>query len=157
MSPVSRGAWPLFSVKIERDDIAVDVMHSMRVPDEKWTFVDKKGHGHFWKGKKVPTCKYVQVGTQWVGDEYEAEEIPVMEWQCKTCGETIEPGYREERGPTHVPGPTWVTITINDEDYVVTPEQYSESVEAWEMALRTICMMRTEPPIEFDKTGKRKR
>lgn len=147
-----RGAWPLFSVKIEREDIAVDVIHSIRVPDEKWTFVDKKGHGHFWKGKKLPTCKHVVVGSEWIGDEFDGEEYDIKEWQCKECGETIEPGYRTEVQPNRVPGPTWVTITINDEDYVVTPEQYAESVEAWEMALRTICTYRTEPPIRFGKT-----
>lgn len=138
----SRSTWPLFSVEIEREDVRVDVIHSRRVPDEEWKFVDKKGHGHFWKRAKIPTCKHVQVGTQWVGDEYEAEEVPIMEWQCKSCGETIEPGFRTETGPSHVPGPTWVTITIGGEEYVVTPEQYAESVDAWEMALRTIVMTR---------------
>ena len=135
---VSRGSWPLFSVAIEREDIAVDVMHSITVPDEKWTFVDKKGHGHFWKGKKIPTCKLVVTGTTWVGDEYDGEEIEIKEWHCKTCGQTIEPGYRQEVGPSHIPGPTYVTITINGAEYVLTPEQYAESVAAWEMA---ICVM----------------
>ena len=133
-----RGDWPLFSVSIEREDVRVDTIHRLRVPDEKWTFVDKKGHGHFWKGKKVPTCKYVKVGEQVIGDEYESDVIDIKEWQCRTCGETIEPGYRDEVQPTHVPGPTWVTITINGNSYMLTPEQYAESVDAWEMALRAI-------------------
>jgi len=147
----------MFSVSIEREDIAVDVMHSIRVPDEKWTFVDKKGHGHFWSGKKIPTCELVVVGKEWVGDEYDGEEIEIKEWHCRGCGQLIEPGYRMETVPNRVPGPTWVTITIGSEEYVVTSEQYAESVEAWEMALRTICTMRREPPISFDKTGERKR
>jgi hypothetical protein len=140
---LTTGVWPMFSVSIEREDIAVDVMRSITVPDEKWTFVDKKGHGHFWKlfSKKpsiIPTCEYVQVGTEWVGDEYEAEEIPIMEWHCKECSERIQPGYRQEQPPTHVPGPTWVTITMEGHEYVLTPEQYAESVKAWEKALRKI-------------------
>lgn len=147
----------MFSVSIEREDIAVDVMHSITVPDEKWTFVDKKGHGHFWKGKKIPTCKYVKVGEEWVGDEYDGEVYDIKEWQCKTCGETIEPGYRQETPPTHVPGPTWVTIEIAGAQYVVTPEQYADSIAAWGKSLIEICTFRREPPIEFDKTGERKR
>lgn len=128
--------WPLFSVAIEREDIAVGVIHQIKVPDEEWRYVDKAGHGHFWKGKKVPTCKLVVTGTTWVGDEYEAEEIEIKEWKCKLCYEIIEPGYRMQLAPTHVPGPTWVTIVINDETFVITPEQYASSVEAWRDALR---------------------
>lgn len=146
----ARGSWPLFSVSIETEQVRVDTIHRLRVPDEKWTFVDKKGHGHFWKGKKVPTCKYVQVGTQWVGDEYEADEIPIMEWQCKECGQKIEPGYRDEVQPTHIPGPTWVTVVIDENEYIVTPEQYAESVGAWEMALRAIAVTRGGD-IRFEK------
>lgn len=135
--------WPLFSVKVEREDIAVDVMHSITVPDEKWTFVDRKGHGHFWKlfSKKpstIPTCNHVVVGTEWVGDEYDGEEYEVFEWQCKECGQTIEPGYRQQAGPTHVPGPTYVTVEINDNTFVLTPEEYAESVEGWLEAVRKV-------------------
>lgn len=153
---LSRGAWPLFSVSIERDMISVDIMARVRVPDPDWRYIDKAGHGHFWKGKKLPTLKQVVVGTQWVGDEYDGDEYDIKEWWCKLCSEPIEPGMREET-PAPIPGQTWVTVTIGDEDYVVSPEQYAESVEAWEMALRTICTMRREPPISFDKTGERKR
>lgn len=140
----SRGAWPMFSVQIEREDIAVDVIHEITVPDEKWRFIDKAGHGHFWKlfSKKpstIPTCELIVVGTRWVGDEYDAEEIDVKEWQCRTCGETIEPGYRKERPPTHVPGPTWVKITMEGHEYTLTPEQYAASVAEWEKALQKLC------------------
>lgn len=135
--------WPMFSVQVEREDIAVDVIHSIKVPDEEWRFVDKAGHGHFWKlfSKKpstIPTCVLVVTGTEWVGDEYEAEEIEIKEWKCKLCTEIIKPGYRQELAPTHVPGPTWVTVTINDETFVLTPEQYAWSVDAWRDALRDL-------------------
>ena len=134
----TQAMWPMFSVAIEREDIALDVIHSIKVRDEEWRFVDKAGHGHFWKGKKVPTCKYVQVGTEWIGDEYEADEVPIMEWQCKECAEKILPGYRTELQPTHVPGPTYVTVEINGETFVLTPEQYAWSVGAWRDALRDL-------------------
>jgi hypothetical protein len=152
--------WPLFSVSIEREDIAVGVMHSVKVPDEKWTFVDKAGHGHFWrlyskKPSDIPTCKEVVTGTQWVGDEIDGEIYEIKEWQCRTCGQTIEPGYRQQQQPTHVPGPTWVTITMEGREYIVTPEQYAKSVEAWEKALRKISGG-TPDSIVFSKTGEQK-
>lgn len=134
----TQAVWPLISISVEREDIAVDVIHQVKVPDEKWTHIDRKGHGHFWKGKKIPTCKLVVTGTTWVGDEYEAEEIEIKEWQCKLCKAIIEPGYRMQVQPTHVPGPTWVTVTINDETFMFTPEQYAESVEGWLEAARQI-------------------
>ena len=90
--------WPLISVAIEREDIAVDVIHQIKVPDEEWRFVDKAGHGHFWRGKKVPTCKLVVTGTTWIGDEYDGEEVEIKEWQCRLCKEIIEPGYRMQFG-----------------------------------------------------------
>ena len=47
-----------------------------------------------------------------------------------------------ETGPTHVPGLTWVTVQIDldrsPETFVLSPEQYAASVEAWRDALREI-------------------
>lgn len=130
--------FPLISMSVEQEQYTADVLSRVKVPDEKWTFVDKAGHGHFWKGKKVPTCKLVVTGSYWVGDEVESEEVEIKEWKCKTCDEIIEPGYRYETSPTHVPGPTWVTLTLDDETFVLTPEAYVASVEAWRDALRAM-------------------
>lgn len=128
--------WPRISITTETEEIAVDMIQQLKVPDEKWNFVDKAGHGHFWKGKKIPTCKLVVTGSVWVGDEFEAEEIEVKEWKCKICGEIVEPGYRYESSPTHVPGLTWVALTIDDESFVLTPDEYAASVDVWREALR---------------------
>jgi hypothetical protein len=133
-------AWPSFSVSFEREELVADFMHEVSVPDEKWNFVDKKGHGHFWKGKKLPTCKLVVTGTHWVGDEYDGTEYEIKEWQCRTCGETIQPGFRKER-PAPVLGPTWVTVSFDEgplsrEEFVISVEEYAQSVEAWRDHLR---------------------
>ncbi len=130
-----RSVWPVFSVSVERDMISVDVIHRVKVPDPDWRYIDKKGHGHFWKKTKLPTMKQVVVGTQWVGDEYDGEEYEIKEWRCKLCDETIDPGMKDETPPTKVPGPTTVTITVQDREYRLSPEQYAESIEAWEKAL----------------------
>jgi hypothetical protein len=133
--------FPQFSVSVEREEIAADFMHQIKVPDENWTYIDRKGHGHFWKDKRVPTCKYVVTGEVFVGDEYDGEMVKIRQWQCRICSETIEPGYRMEHPPP-VLGPTWVTVQIdldrNPESFVLTPEEYARSVEAWRDHLREL-------------------
>lgn len=136
---------PLFSVEYRREAVDVRMMSSSRVPDAKWKFVDKKKHGHFWDGGKLPTLKKVKVGTTWVGDEYDGSEISIYEHHCRQCNEKVEPGYRSEYGPSTIAGPTWLVVSFDDpesmmgrEEHVLTPEQYVESVGKWRDSMREI-------------------
>lgn len=130
--------FPLFSVSFERKEIPVDILMPLRVPDEKWRFVDAQGHGHFWDGKDLPTLKWVVTGTEWVGDEYEHDEIDIGEWRCVQCAEIIEPGMKVDYSPRSVPGLVTFTVTIGGESFILTEEQYAKSVEAWADSMRSM-------------------
>lgn len=65
--------------------------------DKKWTYTDRRGHGHFWFNGGYPTLT-------WVKDEedYWCEDCRDMHeggghWECRRCGEKIE--------PRKIPGP----------------------------------------------------
>ena len=67
-----------------------------------------------------------------------ARRYDIKEWQCKTVPvRRSNRAIDREVGPTHVPV-RWVTVTISDEEFVFTPEQYAESVEGWLEAARQI-------------------
>lgn len=129
---------PHFSVEYRREEIDVRMMSPSRVQDEQWRYVDKKGHGHFWDSEKLPTLKKVKTGTTWVGDEYDGSEITIYEYRCRQCGETIEPVYKLKYGPDTIPGPAWMIVTVNNEEFQLTPEQYAQSIDAWQESLREI-------------------
>lgn len=136
MSPESRIVFPRISIEVKREEIPVDSLSPSKVPDPQWRYVDKKGHGHFWDGKELPTLKWVVTGTRWVGDEYDAYEVKDGEWRCTQCGETIEPKKRTEYGPRYVSGLTWIILTIDGEHFQLTPEQFGKSVDKWKERLR---------------------
>ena len=130
--------WPLISVAIEREDIAVDVIHQNKVPDEKWRFVDKAGHGHFWKGKKLP---HLQARRRWQA----MDRRRVRRRRGRHQGVAVQDLRSDHRtrlstqlAPTPRPRSNLVTVTISDEEFVFTPEQYAESVEGWLEATRQI-------------------
>ena len=127
--------FPLISIEFNRDDISVQT-HPTKVPDQEWRYVDGHGHGHFWSQDGFPTLEWKVTGKQWVGDEYDGDEYDVGEWRCRLCEEVIEPGLRLEYGPTHIPGPTWITVTIEGESFVLSPDTYARSIEAWAEWLR---------------------
>lgn len=131
-------SWPRIDIQFNREMIPVALMSPHKVPDEKWRGVDKRGHGHFWVDGELPTLEWVVTGTCWAGDEFDGEEYEVGEYRCRECGEVIEPGKKLEHGPTHIPGPTTVTVTLNEETFMLTPEQYADSVEAWAKSLRRL-------------------
>jgi hypothetical protein len=129
---------PRISISWEREEVPVATMHPTQVPDPDWRFIDKAGHGHFWKKDKLPTLKWVVTGKTWVGDEYDGYEIELGEYQCKNCGEAVEPKKRSEYGPTSIPGLTTFTIAIDDETFVVPEEIYVKSIAAWRDSLRKL-------------------
>lgn len=132
----AQATWPMISVSVEREEIPVAMMSPVQVPDEKWRYVDKQGHGHFYNEQGLPTLERVVTGTTWIGDEYEGMEVDITEYRCLQCAEVIKPRTRSEYGPSHIPGPTTITVIINGEEFLLSPEQYAESVEDWREALR---------------------
>jgi len=130
--------YPMVGIEFEHESIPVDTLHPSKVPDEKWRFVDANGHGHFWEGKNLPTLEWVVTGTRWVGDEYETTEYEVGEYRCRLCAEVVEPKKRVEYGPKFISGMATFTVTINDERFVLSEDQYADSVEHWAKGLREI-------------------
>jgi hypothetical protein len=130
--------YPMVSITVEREEIPVETMNPTKVADEKWRFVDKEGHGHFWEGETLPTLEWVATGKQWVGDEFDGEEYEVGEYRCRLCGEVVEPRKRVEYGPRSIPGPASFTVEISGERFSLTEQMYSASIERWVTALREI-------------------
>lgn len=125
----SRISYPSFTLKYEREDIPVHTLSPSKIPDEEWRYIDKAGHGHFWKGKKLPTLKEVVTGTTWVGDEYESHEVELTEHRCLLCDEVIKPGMRSEYGPSHVPGIATYTVTIGHSEFILGEEDWYDALD----------------------------
>jgi len=135
--------YPKFSVSVNREQMPTEVLGEMvKVPDEKWRYVDLNGHGHFWSTGELPTLEWVVTGKHWVGDEYDGQEYDVGEWRCRLCTEVIEPGYRLEQ-PRPIFGLTTVTVEFlsetapnGREEFVLTVDQYAESLLVWQESLK---------------------
>lgn len=124
--------FPRFSVEMQREAIRVDTMSPQKVPDEKWRYVDKKGHGHFWAEGgtgKLPTLEWVVTGKEWVGDEYDGDEYEVGEYRCRLCGEVVEPKKKAVYGPQYIDGPTTFLVTIEGETFRLSPEKYAQAMK----------------------------
>jgi hypothetical protein len=62
-------------------------------PDPNWIYVDANGHEHRWsKSGTLPTLEHVvdAYDTDWEGDSWPS----VTHYECKRCGEHVEPGSR---------------------------------------------------------------
>lgn len=131
----SRAAYRGLTIQFEREEIPVQSMSPKMVPDPGWKYMDKKGHGHFWKGKNLPTLEWIVTGTQWVGDEYDAYEYEIGEYRCRLCGEVIKPGERPAT-PKPVLGPATYTLTIDGEAFVLSDQQYYDALKELVKILR---------------------
>jgi len=136
--PVTAHRFPLVSVAFEREVIPIETMMPAKVPDEKWRYVDKQGHGHFWKSTKLPTLEWIVTGTEWVGDEYGEDEYEIGEYRCRLCAEVVEPARRSEYGPRTIHGLGRFTVTIDGEEFLLTEDEYAQSVDTWKQSLRKI-------------------
>ncbi len=83
------------------------------VPDEKWRFIDKAGHGHFADGKKYPTLRLVRE-REWCEVHEDMEDVEHFE--CPHCGETVSPKWIDQSilGRSRL-GPISMTITHRSE------------------------------------------
>ena len=134
--------YPMISIEFQREEIPARTIHPDMVPDDKWRYVDKEGHGHFWDGKKVPTLEWIVTGTEWVGDDYGGDEVEIGEHRCRLCGEVVEPKRKAVYGPGFIPGLATFIVSIDGETFTLTEEQYAESVGEWAKALRKAATMR---------------
>jgi hypothetical protein len=94
-------------VRVERDYQEINVQGP--VADESWRFTDGNGHEHCYRGEKdpeaergghYPTLVYVPGPDYYcTGCNDEHEDYAVSHYECRICGETVEPGSREPRNP----------------------------------------------------------
>ena len=84
-------------LRVERDVIEVTPISK---PDDDWEFTDKHGHLHRWQNSKLPSLKEII-------DCPADEEYPAsFHFECKRCGETINPGYKSPESREFMPGLT---------------------------------------------------
>lgn len=128
-------AYPLVQVEVERDVEEIRTLSPRREPNPTWTLIDSHGHGHFWKDGGLPTLYEKVVGSTWVGDEIDGDEVPITEFRCRSCDEKVEPGYRMNHEPTIIEHPPIFTVTFLSETpvevYHLTGEIYRQSIKAW--------------------------
>ena len=127
--------WPLVSVSVEREEIPVSTLRPARVPDERWRLVDAAGHGHFWQGNDLPTLDWIVTGK---GGYPDGTEYDIGEHRCKLCGQTVEPGMKDEQ-PKPVYGPTQITVQVDGDEFLLDEEGYEKSVATWKIALANEC------------------
>jgi hypothetical protein len=93
------------TVRIERTYQEINVEGP--VADESWRFTDGNGHKHYHSNAKdaerrghYPTLVYVPGPEYYCGDcGDEHEDYSVSHYECRICGETVEPGSREPHNP----------------------------------------------------------
>jgi hypothetical protein len=139
VSPTTGATYPNFSVKIEMeefDEIGFS-FSTESVPDEDWRFIDKEGHGHFWKGRSLPTLDKIEVGKHWIGDEYDGQEVSEWEHRCRLCAEKVEPKFKNVPIKRPPPMLKWFIVGIGSEEFHLTPEQYADGLECMASYWRT--------------------
>ena len=80
-------------ISMEQDYAVCD---SWSAPNPGWCFADKAGHEHRWAGNdeigwELPTLRLVVESE--ATDDYPA----VAHYECKQCGQRVEPGTGERR------------------------------------------------------------
>ena len=133
----NQAAYRGLTIQFDQEEIPMQTMSPQMVPDPDWKYIDKKGHGHFWKGKDLPTLKWVVTGTQWVGDEYDSYEYEVGEHRCRLCGEKVEP-KKKASYPKPLLGPATYTLTIDGEAFVLSDQQYYDALKKLAKILRKV-------------------
>ncbi len=90
------GPW---SIVFEQD--MIPVRSNLPRADERWTFIDDAGHGHFY-GKGYPTLFWVsQPCSMGHGSDCTSEGY----WECPHCHEEITPGTLPPLDVEYIAGP----------------------------------------------------
>lgn len=84
---------------------------SLSRPDTAWHLRDSHGHEHRWFTNGAPATEYrpdqvyVIQTLNYVEDYPATEDYPaVFHYECRECGEQVEPGVRPDDSPQYVPG-----------------------------------------------------
>jgi DNA-directed RNA polymerase subunit RPC12/RpoP len=93
------------SMNSQRSEI--EVTQAMR-PDPNWFYMDRALHSHQWSNSfNLPSLKEVIDIPAAMGfdEDGEFEEIPAYtHYECKECGERIEPGYKSDETTQYIAG-----------------------------------------------------
>lgn len=104
---------------------------SLSRPDTAWCFIDAAGHEHRWHVGDLPATSYNPSGTYhvpslvWVKDgeewfEYDDEPHDVGHYECRLCGEHIEPRYRADDTRQQIAGLRHYSIngeSVSEEEF----------------------------------------
>lgn len=97
------------SLTTDTDRSMIDVTMAME-PDPSWFYTDAAGHEHRWSNSnRLRTLK--EVVDRYDYDEDGERYVAESHYECKKCGETIKPRYREGR-QTFIPGVTKRSFTL---------------------------------------------
>uniref|UniRef100_A0A6M3KSJ1 Uncharacterized protein n=1 Tax=viral metagenome TaxID=1070528 RepID=A0A6M3KSJ1_9ZZZZ len=108
--------------RLERDVIEVTPISK---PDDDWEFTDKSGHLHRWQNGKLPSLKQIV-------DSPATEEYPAsFHFECKRCGESINPGYKSPEYREYEPSLTHFYI----DDIQVTKEEFETEYQTASLKL----------------------
>lgn len=129
------------TVRVERTYQEVNMQGP--VADESWRFTDGNGHEHYYAkekdpeaeyGSHYPTLAYVPGPSYYCGDcGDEHEDYALSRYECRICGETVEPGSREPHNPEALVL-TSQAAYLNGE--FITREQAEDLLSAAETARR---------------------
>ena len=86
---------------------------SLHRPDPDWTFTDSAGHIHRWDPPgayrplvhySLPTLKGVTDFAGVYDEQGEMLEPPIWHWECRQCGQRVDPGYTADQYRQYVAG-----------------------------------------------------
>lgn len=90
-------------ISYEQDMVDVTMLHE---PDPDWVFVDAAGHEHRWRGDwrkaDLPTLVFVRDDDH--GDECGCERCPSYHFECRQCGQRVDPETMPSPERRYMPG-----------------------------------------------------
>lgn len=140
--------WPGFELEIDRP--GEFVYSDLPAADERWTFVDQEGHGHFWKDKGYPTLTWVVEPCTMGHDDCDGEG----HYECSICGEEIRPGTRTA-DPIWIAGAVSYTLKVMGDGmvrtYALTEREVSALTDAVSSSVEGL--LADSHLVEVERTG----
>lgn len=91
-------------------------------PDTSWRGVDAHDHEHRWvrdgESGDTPTCTSHEEHVPCDGScgNWDCEGYDITVWECRDCGDRVEPGTSPDNGLKTLPGPSRMSVTIAGKD-----------------------------------------